>query len=181
MVKIIFHSFHNKTIAFACPLLLCNMPIDHVKIVVYILTFLVEWYLRLSFRPSLRKQPTFGDATTGFPVKWRLRNERRNSILMTCHYPDLDGASDWSCRVRNLIQPIRSTSQIWVVTRHQYGISVLFSQKSFGGKPAVASPNVGCFLRLFSRPDTVTWSVSQEREPWQPSWQNLCVPSGKQN
>ena len=23
---------------------------------------------------SLRKQPTFGDATTGFPAKWRLRN-----------------------------------------------------------------------------------------------------------
>ena len=34
---------------------------------------------------SLRKQPTFGDATTGFPAKWRLfsvRNERRNSILL---------------------------------------------------------------------------------------------------
>ena len=28
---------------------------------------------------SLRKQPTFGDVTTGFPAKWRLRNERRNS------------------------------------------------------------------------------------------------------
>ena len=26
---------------------------------------------------SLRKQPTFGDATTGFPAKWRLRNEGR--------------------------------------------------------------------------------------------------------
>ena len=37
---------------------------------------------------SLRKQPTFGDATTGFSAKWRrLRNERRNSILMTRHYP----------------------------------------------------------------------------------------------
>ena len=38
---------------------------------------------------SLGKQPTFRDVTTGFPAKWRLRNERRNSILMTCHYPDL--------------------------------------------------------------------------------------------
>ena len=34
---------------------------------------------------SLRKQLTFGDATTGFPAKWRLRNECRNYILMTCH------------------------------------------------------------------------------------------------
>ena len=25
---------------------------------------------------------------------------------MTCHYPDLGSASDWSCRLGNLIQPI---------------------------------------------------------------------------
>ena len=31
-------------------------------------------------------------------------------------------------------QPIRSTTQIWVVTRHQYGISALVSQTSFSGK-----------------------------------------------
>ena len=29
-----------------------------------------------------RKQPTFGDATTGFPTKWRLRNERRNPSVV---------------------------------------------------------------------------------------------------
>ena len=46
---------------------------------------------------------------------WRLRNKRRNSILMTRHYPDLGSASDWSCHVENLPQPIRSTTQIWVV------------------------------------------------------------------
>ena len=34
-------------------------------------------------------------ATTGFLTKRRLWNERRNSTLMTCHYPDLDSASDW--------------------------------------------------------------------------------------
>ena len=50
---------------------------------------------------------------------------------MTRHYPDLGSASDWSCRVGNLIQPIRSTTQIWVVTRHQYGISALVPQTSF--------------------------------------------------
>ena len=36
-----------------------------------------------------------------------------------CHYPDLGSASDWSCRVWNIFQPIRSTTQIWVVTCHQ--------------------------------------------------------------
>ena len=65
------------------------------------------------------------------------------------HYQDLGSDSDWSCHVENLIQPIRSTTQIWVVTCHQYRISTLVSQTSFGGETAgVASPNVGCFLRL---------------------------------
>ena len=48
----------------------------------------------------------------------------------------------------NSIQPIRSTTQIWVVTSHQYGISALFLRRHLAGKPVVASPNVGCFLRL---------------------------------
>ena len=95
------------------------------------------------------KQPIFGDATTGFPATWRLTNECRNSISMTRHYPDLGSASNWSCRVKNLIQLIRSTTQISVVTHHQYGIS--FLRRQFVGKPLVASPNIGCFLRL-------TWS-----------------------
>ena len=50
---------------------------------------------------------------------------------MTCHYPDLGSASNWSCRKGNLLQPIKSTIQIWVVTRHQYKISALIPQTSF--------------------------------------------------
>ena len=66
------------------------------------------------FRVSLRKQPTFGDAATGFRAKCRLRNENRNSTLMTRHYPDLSSASDWSYCMGNLIQPIRSdASPVW--------------------------------------------------------------------
>ena len=49
---------------------------------------------------SLRKQPKFGDATTGFPAKWRLRNERRNSVLMR-HYQDLGSASGWLVPMRH--------------------------------------------------------------------------------
>ena len=50
-----------------------------------------------------------------------LRNECWNSILMMHQYPDLGSGSDWSCHMGNLIQPIRSTTQIWVVMHHQYG------------------------------------------------------------
>ena len=95
---------------------------------------------------SLRKKPTFLDDTTSFFAKRSLRNGRRNSILMTRGYPDLGRASDRSCRAVNLLQPIRSTTQIWVVTRHQYGISALYSQTSFRGE--TSGGIVKC--RLFS-------------------------------
>ena len=36
---------------------------------------------------------------------------------MTRHYPDLGSASDWSWRAENLLQPMKSTNQIWEVTR----------------------------------------------------------------
>ena len=62
------------------------------------------------------------------------------------HYPDLGTASYWLCRVGNLIQPIRSTTQIWEVTCHQYGISALVSQ--MGNQYMVVLPNVSCYLRL---------------------------------
>ena len=42
----------------------------------------------------LRKQPTFRHAITGFHAKWHLWDERRNSILMTRHYPDPSCTSD---------------------------------------------------------------------------------------
>ena len=95
-----FTSFHNR-----CPLLtLCNR--------------------------SLKKQPTFRDASSGFPAKWCLRNERRNSILMTRH-PQI-----WVLLMtgRSKFQPIRSTIQIWVATCHQNGISVVVSQTSLRGE-----------------------------------------------
>ena len=50
---------------------------------------------------SLRKLLTFHDATTGFPLNWRLRNESRNSILMRRHYQDHGSASDWMQEILN--------------------------------------------------------------------------------
>ena len=103
---------------------------------------------RKDFFRSMKKQPTFRDATTFLPAKWRLRNDCRNSILMVCHYPDQGSASDWLCRVVNLLQPIRSTTQIWVVTRHQYGISAVLTQMSFRGETSGGVANLsGYYFR----------------------------------
>ena len=78
-----------------------------------------------------------------------LRNVRRNSILKARHYPDLGGAFDWLQQIFHVAQPIRSTTQIWEVTRHQYGISVLVSQTSFRGETSGDSGSVAK-CRLFS-------------------------------
>ena len=58
------------------------------------------------------------------------RKERRNSILMTCHYPDVSSASDWLKQISLAARPIRSNTQIWAVTRHQFEISPFVPQTS---------------------------------------------------
>ena len=57
---------------------------------------------------SLRKQPTKREVATRALAKLHLSNESRNSILMTCHYPDLGSASDWVKREGISFQPIRN-------------------------------------------------------------------------
>ena len=59
---------------------------------------------------------------------------QRYSILMTRHYPDLVSASDWLKQISQAARPIRSTTQVWVVTRHQYGISALVCRTSIRGE-----------------------------------------------
>jgi len=83
----------------------------------------------------VREQPKFPYPTTGFPAKWRLRNKRRNPILMMPNYPDVGSASDCLKQMSLATWLIRSTTQIWVVTRHQCGISAVVYQMShvFGG------------------------------------------------
>ena len=70
---------------------------------------------------------------TGFPAKWVLMKDCRNSILKMCHNPYLGSASDWLKQIFLATRSIRSTTQFWVVTCHQYGISTLVSQTAFHG------------------------------------------------
>ena len=53
---------------------------------------------------------------------------------MMRHYPDLGSASDWLNQISHAARPIRSPTQIRVVTCHHYGISALVSRTSFGGE-----------------------------------------------
>ena len=82
---------------------------------------------------------------------------------MTHHCPDLGSASDWLCHVGNLIQPIRSTTQIWAATRHQYGISALVSQTSFGLKTSGSFAKCRLFseatksVSIYPRSASVAW------------------------
>ena len=43
---------------------------------------------------------------------WRLRNERRISILMTRHYPDLGSTSKWLKQISHAARPIRSSGGV---------------------------------------------------------------------
>ena len=74
---------------------------------------------------------------------------------MTRQYPYLGSASDWSCHVGNLHQPIKSTTLIWVVTRHQYGISGLFREET-------------SWRRVFSQPTVpvVFWQYDVHPGAW---------------
>ena len=94
-----------------------------------------------------RKQPTSGDVTTGFPAKWRLRNERRNSILLTWHNPDLGSACDWSCR-KGKFTPTKQTlhPDLGSDTSSVWNLRAFFSKMTFSGAGS---------LKIFHWPDHV--------------------------
>ena len=71
------------------------------------------------------------------------------------HYPDLGSDSDWLKKNSLVAQPIRTTTKIWVVTRHQCGISALVAQTSFCeglsgdlAKRRLFSQAIGKFVRV---------------------------------
>ena len=63
-----------------------------------------------------------------------MTSEQRLQKFHTCdvRYLDRDSAPDWLKQIS--LATRRSTTQAWVVTRHQYGISAVHAQTSFRGK-----------------------------------------------
>ena len=108
----------------------------------------------LGYLKNTHKNPTFGKVrqvpTKEFPTKfpdWDLFHSSKFGIsvgiisLNTLKYPKMGicffscgSASDWLKQIFYNARPIRSTTHIWVVMHHQYGISALVSRMSFGGE-----------------------------------------------
>ena len=99
----------------------------------------------LATLPLVSQSNDVWETSTEIPYWWRVQ------------YPDLGGASDWLNQISHAARPIRSTIQIWVVTRHRHGIFAgetggsvakcrLFSQAT----PPASSKNMhDLFLQFF--------------------------------
>ena len=74
------------------------------------------------------------------------------------NYPDLSSASDWLNQISHAARPIRSTTQIWVVTRNQYGISAFVSQTSFGRETSGSIIKCQLFSQASLAP-TIWWTL----------------------
>ena len=77
------------------------------------------------------KQLIFYDLTTGFPIKWQVQKFRTDNIRVYYHYQDISSAWDSLKQISHVARQIRSTTQIWVVIHHYYGISALVLQNKF--------------------------------------------------
>ena len=91
------------------------------------------------------EQPTFSNVTIGFPAKWRLRNERRNSTVTTCYCLDRN-ASDWFKQI-SLDSSLDQSEVLprlgWWHVINMESVLRSFLRRHFAGKPVVASRNVG--------------------------------------
>ena len=92
---------------------------------------------------------------------------------MTRHYPDLSSASDWLNQIYHAARPIRSTTQIWVVTRHQYGISALVSQTSFGGETSGSVAKCWLFSQARSALEAIVLRPRGGESPCHPPIVNI--------
>ena len=63
-----------------------------------------------------------------------MTSEKRAQKFHADDASDLGGVSDWLKQISHAARPIRNTTQIWVVARHQYGISALVSETPFRGE-----------------------------------------------
>ena len=98
---------------------------------------------------------------------------------MTLHYPDLGSASDWLNQISQAARPIRSTTQIWVVTRHQYGISALISQTSFRGEISGGVPKCRLFPQATALVTSIVFKFHIQREQLKSKKKLICTQNSR--
>ena len=81
--------------------------------------------------------------------------------------------SDWLNQNSHAARPIKSTTQIWLVTRHQYGISALVSQTSFGGETSGSVAKFWLFSQA-NHPLSSRWYVAAQ--PGDTNWFVSLIP-----
>ena len=96
----------------------------------------MEDFVRMKSSFAWEKKPTLRDATTGFPAKWRLRNQRINSIRVT-HQIWVVLLIGWSKFNSRHYQ-----SELGSNTSSVLNFFALFPDVIWGGR------NASCFLRL---------------------------------
>ena len=84
-----------------------------------------------------------------------LDSRQMTSVLSEKRAQKFHTASDWLDQISHAARPIRSTTQIWVMTRHQCGISALVSQTSFGGETSGSVAKSGLFSQAKTSPKDV--------------------------
>ena len=82
----------------------------------------------------------------------------------------LKHSSDWLKQVFLATRPIRSACQIWVVTGHQYGISSVVAQTSFGGETSdgVAKCRLFSQIKHVKCPVPTFYSLKNKVVCWSP-------------
>ena len=120
---------------------------------VYFVITNVHWIDRLIYKssctgPNLPKQ--WPEKTANISWRHHWFPWEMTSKCNECHYPDLDCSSNWlNHEISHVAQPIKSTTQIWVVTHYQHGISALILRKSFCGQASGGIAKCTLFIFLF--------------------------------
>ena len=131
-----------------------------------------------------RKQLTFCHANTGFLMKWRLGNNCRNSIVLTCYYyQDMGSTFDWLKQIISLVawpSEALPRSGNWHIISMEF--LCLYLRDQLTGNSVVALVaylwNVGCFLKLGDQRllsgDGVDWLICRSIK-WHCGWSMIII------
>ena len=124
------------------------------QFLVYLVITNSHWIDRLIYKSSrtgLNLPKPWPEKTADILWSYHWFPSEMTSNCRECHYPDLDSTSDWLKQISLVAQPIKTTTQIWVVTHYQHVISALILQKSFCEQAIGGIAKYALFIFLFFR------------------------------